>query len=127
MPHTIFTGSFADLENRFAEVVRNLLQHDPLAPVPVLVGSNVLAVYLRRRFAMVGRSTANPRFCTFLDLAVKLGSANDCPKPLPRLSRLGGVVVLDEILSPSAPMPATRGTPSRLALGPVQESSSRVS
>ncbi|MBM3789984.1 MAG: hypothetical protein FJW35_06490, partial [Acidobacteria bacterium] len=103
MPPTIFTGSFADLEVRFTDAVRDLQRHDPLAPVPILVGSNVLAVYLRRRLALGGKCAGNLRFRTFLDLAAQLGAGFDSPNPLARLSRLGGVVVLDEILDESVP------------------------
>ena len=47
--HVLFTGEFAALEARFVEEVRSRKEGDPLRPVDVLVGSNLLVVYLRRR------------------------------------------------------------------------------
>lgn len=83
--HTLFTGGFAALEERFLEEVRSLKEGDPLRPVDVLVGSNLLGVYLRRRAAEALGGVANLRFLTFLDLARERVTAPDPRPPLPPL------------------------------------------
>jgi len=83
--HTLFTGAFAALEARFLDEVRALKDGDPLRPVDVLVGSNLLGVYLRRRAADVLGGIANLRFLTFLDLARERAATPDPRPPLPPL------------------------------------------
>lgn len=83
--HTLFTGGFAALEERFLAEVRALKQGDPLRPVDVLVGSNLLGVYLRRRAADALGGVANLRFLTFVDLARERVAAPDPRPPLPPL------------------------------------------
>lgn len=83
--HYLFSGSFAALEVRFLEEVRSLKAVDPLRPVDVLVGSNLLGVYLRRRAAEALGGIANLRFVTFLDLARDRNSEPDPRPPLPSL------------------------------------------
>ena len=73
MAHRVFVGPFAALEQRWIEETIRLQEGDPLRPVAALVGSNVLAVYLRRRIAESGYAVANLRFYTFLDLAADSG------------------------------------------------------
>jgi len=68
MSHSIYLGSFAALEFRWMEVVAGLQRENPLQEINVLVGSNILASYLKRRFAQTGRVLTNIRFHTFLDL-----------------------------------------------------------
>ncbi len=97
--HAVYAGSFAALEARWIETVAALRRDDALLEINVLVGSNILASYLKRRFAATGRALANVRFHTFLDLASRLsrpagGPANKIPLP-----RLGPSIFLDEILS----------------------------
>lgn len=83
--HQLLTGEFAALEARFVEEVRALKEGDPLRPVDVLVGSNLLGVYLRRRAAEALGGVANLRLLTFLDLGrERLGEADPRP-PLPPL------------------------------------------
>jgi hypothetical protein len=84
--HTLLTGDFAALETRFLDEVRRLKAGDPLRSVEVLVGSNLLGVYLRRRAAETLGGVANLRFLTFLDLARERVEA---PDPRPPLTALG--------------------------------------
>ena len=84
--HTLHVGDFAALEVRFLDEIRSLKAADPLRPVDVLVGSNLLGVYLRRRAAEAFGGIANLRFLTFLDLARE--RLRD-PDPRPQLPALG--------------------------------------
>jgi hypothetical protein len=83
--HRLLVGSFPALEPAFLEAIRILKEGDPLRPVEILVGSNLLAVYLRRRVAEVLGAVANLRFLTFLDLARKIAPAEAGRPPLPAL------------------------------------------
>ncbi len=83
--HTLFTGGFAALEERFLDEVRALKGGDPLRAVDVLVGSNLLGVYLRRRAAEALGGIANLRFLTFLDLARERAPGPDPRPPMPSL------------------------------------------
>jgi exonuclease V gamma subunit len=89
MAHEIFTGSFAALEARWFEQTTGLQRDDPLAPVAILVGSNLLASYLRSRIGEHIGAAANLRFYTFLDLAMRLAQAAGGPERKARLPRLG--------------------------------------
>src|SRR6058998_1638151 len=102
MVHRIFTGSFIALEERLIQEIAGLQSEDPLAPVALLVGSNVLASYLKYRIAEQGRAAANLRFYTFLDLAGSLAAASPDQKK-PRLPRLGPGSILDTILRQGGP------------------------
>ncbi len=83
--HTLYVGGFAALEARFLDEVLALKAGDPLRAVDVLVGSNLLGVYLRRRAAEKFGGVANLRFLTFLDLARERLSGPDPRPPLPSL------------------------------------------
>ena len=83
--HLLVCGPFAALEPEFLATVAGLKRTDPLRPVPILVGSNLLAVYLRRRAAAELGAVANLRFLTFLDLAREIAPADDDRPPLPPL------------------------------------------
>ena len=83
--HTLFTGGFRALEERFLGEVRALKRDDPLRAVDVLVGSNLLGVYLRRRAAGALGGIANLRFLTFLDLARERAPGPDPRPPMPPL------------------------------------------
>ncbi len=100
MIHQVYTGPFAGLERRWLEEVARLQADDPLRPVPVLVGSNILASYLKILLAQ-RRPVANLRFYTFLDLANAL-ARHETPSR-PRLPRLGGITILDELLETDVP------------------------
>jgi ATP-dependent helicase/nuclease subunit B len=102
MGHQVYTGTFAALELKWMELVSALQTADPLVEVNVLVGSNILASYLKRRLAERGSTVANLHFHTFLDLANRLagGQHTDSKRRLPRL---GASVVLDHVLASSVP------------------------
>jgi ATP-dependent helicase/DNAse subunit B len=76
--HRLVAGPFSALEPRLFAAIEQLQRQDPLARVEVLVGSNLLGLDLRRRFAQwlpahgARRGHANVRFPTFLDLAREL-------------------------------------------------------
>jgi ATP-dependent helicase/nuclease subunit B len=101
--HIIFTGSFAALESRWIEVIVGLQAEDPLLEINVLIGSNILASYLKRRFARTGRAMTNVRFHTFLDLASRLSAASEHTPEKRRLPNLGNSILLEDILAADTP------------------------
>jgi hypothetical protein len=67
---TLFLGPFQpELEEAFFLWVRKKKEKDPFAALVVLVGSNLLGLYLRRLLAQRGLNHINLRFLTFIDLA----------------------------------------------------------
>lgn len=82
--HRFFTGSFhPDLEAALAhEVAAYKRAHGPLAPLLLLVPTNLLKVYLARRLAESIGAHANLRFQTLTDLVRALTPTET--KPLPR-------------------------------------------
>ena len=114
--HALFTGSFAALEARFLDEVRRRKAGDPLRAVDVLVGSNLLGVYLRRRAAEALGGVANLRFLTFLDLARERAAE---PDPRPPLPPLGEALLSRRVLRENeagAEFGALRERPSAAAL-----------
>jgi len=103
MGHCIYTGSFAALEKRWMDLVSELQREDPLLEVNVLVGSNILATYLKRRFARTGSALANVRFHTFLDLARRISGDAHPTRKKPRIPHLGTSIILEEILAERTP------------------------
>jgi ATP-dependent helicase/nuclease subunit B len=103
MGHRIVTGSFEALESVFIDDLRELQSGDPLARINVLVGSNVLAAYLKKRIAVTGRGAANLRFHTFLDLAHHLGNPVSLSEGKSRLGGLGAPLIIESILAAGAP------------------------
>ncbi len=103
MNHAIYTGSFAALEARWIAEVADLQREDPLTPVNVLVGSNVLASYLKRRLASGERAVANVRFHTFLDLVERLATVERGNASKPRIPPLGASIILEDILGTHPP------------------------
>jgi RecB family exonuclease len=106
--HCILTGPFDALEPRLLELIAEQQVTDPLAPVAILVGSNILASYLKSRIAAQGRATANVRFYTFPELAAKLGAgsrAGGSKRPLPHL---GASLILEAALKERTPVPFAR-------------------
>ncbi len=101
--HRIYTGSFAALESRWIELVSEVQKEDPLREIDVLVGSNVLALYLKRRFAESGRTAANIRFYTFPDLLARLTQSHPSSAAKARMPRLGPSVILESLLSEKTP------------------------
>ncbi len=104
MGHSIFTGSFAALELRWSQVVSALKEEDPLKEIYVLVGSNILSSYLKRRIVQNGRVAANIRFCTFLDLVAHLSAGPESSAGKPHLPHLGASVILEGILACEPPL-----------------------
>ncbi len=103
MGHCVYTGSFRELEIRWMEVVSELKRGDPLFEVNVLVGSNILASYIKRLFADHQGAAANIRFHTFLDLVERICAVSkDVPRK-PRIPRLGASIVLADILAAHSP------------------------
>jgi ATP-dependent helicase/DNAse subunit B len=93
----LYTGRFSSLEERFLSSLREKKEADPLHPILVLVGSNLLHLHLRRKLALVGCSHINVRFLTLLDLAHELGGPvleEKGLRPLPPLADLLQVVTL---------------------------------
>ncbi|MEJ2247297.1 MAG: exodeoxyribonuclease V subunit gamma [Acidobacteriota bacterium] len=103
MGHCIYTGSFAALEKRWIDLVSELQREDPLLEINVLVGSNILATYLKRRFAGTGSALANVRFHTFLDLARRVSGGAHPAQNKPRIPHLGTSIILEEILADGTP------------------------
>jgi len=98
----IYTGTFAALEERLLACIADLQANDPLAPVAVLVGSNLLSACLNGRMADT-RPAANVRFYTFADLAPRLAAGHGKAGARPRLPRLGASLLLEEILEKNTP------------------------
>lgn len=102
MAHSIYTGSFRELEAQWMNTVCELQRDDPLREINVLVGSNILAAYLKRRLAVNGRAAANIRFHTFLDLALRLSGLAPVPEK-PRMPRAGPAALLENLLAEHTP------------------------
>jgi ATP-dependent helicase/nuclease subunit B len=103
MGHLVYTGSFADLEARWMEVIAGLQREDPLREINVLVGSNILGSYLKHLLAENKRGVANIRFHTFLDFVKRI---NSVPGNLPTkalLPSLGPSLLLEDILATHLP------------------------
>lgn len=85
--HRLILGPFQpDLEEGFLQFVRSRKDRDPLQPLVVLVGSNLLGLYLRRLLVQRGNNHINIRFLTFIDLARDLAAeslAGHGLEPLP--------------------------------------------
>ena len=104
MHHLIYIGSFESLELRWMDTISDLQREDPLLEIGVLVGSNILASYLKRNLAENGRTAANIRFYTFLDLAARFAALSGEAPPKPRLPRLGPAIILENLLAENTPL-----------------------
>lgn len=100
MKHRILTGPFSALEERLVGTIAELQRQDPLAPVPVLVGSNLLAAYLRKCIAERGAGAANVRFYTFVDLARRLARR---PVGGAALTELAAARIVEDLLAQHTP------------------------
>ena len=69
MSDVAISADLASLERELVEKVRAIKRNDPLAPVTVIVGSNLQHIYLRRVLAKELGAVVNVRFHTLLDLA----------------------------------------------------------
>ncbi|HXZ36352.1 MAG TPA: hypothetical protein VEL68_10065, partial [Thermodesulfobacteriota bacterium] len=95
---TLFLGPFQpELEEAFSLWVRERKEKDPLAPLVVLVGSNLLGLYLRRLLAQRGLNHINLRFLTFIDLARTLAAEPLDRKGLRPLPRYGDLVLISAL------------------------------
>ena len=66
----LFLGPFQpDLEKAFLTFLKKRKEKDPFLPLVVLVGSNLLGLYLGRLLVQKGLDHLNIRFLTFIDLA----------------------------------------------------------
>ena len=86
LKRVIHDTSLESLEEGFVEAVSRARGLDPLAPLTVIVGSNLQHIYLRRLLARTRGAVANIRFLTLLDLAgeVHMAAAPNRPlEPLP--------------------------------------------
>ncbi len=103
MAHRIFTGPFEALETMLVAEIGRRQSRDRLAPVPILVGSNLLAAHLKRRVALEAGTAANIRFLTFLDLAgtIARGAGSRGRKPL--LPALGPRTLLEDLIEERLP------------------------
>jgi hypothetical protein len=101
--HRIFTGAFATLERRWMDTISELQCEDSLLEIHVLVGSNILGTYLKRRLAQGGWTAANIRFHTFLDLGSRLAAVSRKTAEKPRLPGLGASILLEDLLSEKTP------------------------
>src|ERR1043166_9256728 len=81
--HRFHTGSFfPELESALANEIANFKQeHGALAPLTILVPTNLLKVYLPRRLAESFGGHANLRFQTLTDLVRSLTPPDARPLP----------------------------------------------
>jgi len=97
---TLFLGPFQpELEDAFLELVRTKKEKDRFVPLVVLVGSNLLGLYLRRQLVQRGLNHINLRFLTFIDLARALAAEpldREGFRPLPRYGDLVHISSLAE-------------------------------
>jgi ATP-dependent helicase/DNAse subunit B len=97
--HHLFLGPFQpELESSFFRLLKQKREPDPLAPSVVLVGSNLLGLYLRRALSQNGGHHANVRFLTFIDLARSLAEEKlqaERRLPLPRFGEWISLVQTD--------------------------------
>jgi len=95
---TLFLGPFQpELEKAFFLWVRAKREKDPFAPLVVLVGSNLLGLYLRRLLAQRGLNHVNLRFLTFIDLARTLAAEPLDREGLRPLPRYGDLVLISSL------------------------------
>lgn len=73
MLRQLVTGSTKNLEQELFNLIIKEKQ-EPLKPMVVLVGSNILGIYLRRKLASLGFSHAGIRFITLSELAYTLAN-----------------------------------------------------
>jgi len=98
--HPLFLGPYQPvLEEAFLDWVQRKKGQDPLAPLVVLVGSNLLGLYLRRLLVLKGLDHFNIRFLTFIDLGRALAAdplSREKLRPLPPFGDLVCIASLAE-------------------------------
>lgn len=96
--HTLFLGAFyPELEEEFVNLIRAKKDYDPLAPLFVLVGSNLLRLYLQRLLVWKGYDHANIRFLTFVDFARLLAGQPLLAKGFSPLPFLGELIIVSQL------------------------------
>jgi hypothetical protein len=85
--HRILAGPFRALEPLLFDALDEARRADRLREVHVLVGSNLVGLHIRRRYAESRGAHANVRFLTFLDLA-RAAAPPDARPALPPLGAL---------------------------------------
>jgi hypothetical protein len=96
--HQLFIGPFQpELEEAFLAFLKRKKETDPLAPLAVLVGSNLLGLYLRRFLVLRGLNHINLRFLTFIDFAKALAAEPMNREGLRPLPRLGDLVLISSL------------------------------
>ncbi|MBP1720028.1 MAG: ATP-dependent nuclease subunit B-like protein, partial [Deltaproteobacteria bacterium] len=97
--HRLILGPFQpDLEDELLILVKARKEADPLPPVAVLVGSNLLGLYLRRLFVLKGFDHFNLHFLTFVDFARILAGEPLNAEGLRPLPRFGDLVALRTLI-----------------------------
>ncbi len=96
MKPQLIHGSLAALEVRLADDVRAYRQSAPFAPLTILIGSNLLRPYLRRRLTELHGGLINVQFRTVRELANSLSYAarNDGTERLPAF---GDRIIAEEV------------------------------
>jgi len=98
--HQLFIGPFQpELEEGLLAFLKRKKETDPLSPLVVLIGSNLLGLYLRRFLVLRGLNHINLRFLTFIDFAKALAAGpmnREGFRPLPRFGDLVVVSFLTE-------------------------------
>src|SRR5436309_1799592 len=92
-------GEWGTLEESLALEVRRARAVDPLRPIGLLVGSNLLGLYLRRLLARRLGAIAAVRTLTFLDLAERRAGPALCASGRQPLPPLGGEILLGRLLA----------------------------
>lgn len=85
---SLITGSLEAIENAFLDHLQAAREHDPLAPIDVIVGTVLLRPYLQRLVAVHNGGLLNIRFTTIGELGVRLGEhslATTGRRPLPAI------------------------------------------
>ncbi len=98
MSGTVFTGaSYSDLEPALLSEFESARRKDPFGPVDILVGSNLLGVYLKRMLTGAAGELFNVRFSTFVDLISSLEVSSRRP-PGPMLPAYGDRMIVSGLL-----------------------------
>src|SRR5438128_1431987 len=96
------SSSLGALETELVRQVWAVKERDALAPVTVVVGSNLQHIYLRRRLAEALGAVANVRFHTLLDLAGEIQLLADSREYL-ALPEGGEELIVRSILENAGP------------------------
>ncbi len=98
----VIDRSFAALEGAIGSEITRIREGDPFARIDVLVGSNLLGVHLKRRFAEELDGLFNVHFLTFIDL-ISLLEVRSAGRVGSRLPPLAERVIVSDIISSDVP------------------------